>query len=561
MGDPLREPGGNVAQRLTDSANLTPDQLALIVCDARGRSRAELSFRDLDELVNRLAAGLIQHGLVPGDRIVLMVRPGLEFLALVFALFRAGAVVVLIDPGMGLAQVIDCLEDVSPSGFVSVPSVQWARWYWRRRFPHARLNVCVGRLAPSSTSYHRLARADASQFVPPAITSTDPAAIIFTSGSTGPAKGVEYEHGMFSAQADLLRDHFGIKPGERDLPAFPLFALFNTVMGVTSVFPAFDPTRPAAADPRHVIAPILVQHVTQAFGSPALWDRVGRYCQSQGITLPSLARVLSAGAPVPPRVVRLMRAVLEVPDGDIHTPYGATEALPVAVISGKEIVTETAALSAQGSGTCVGRLFPGVDVQIARIADSPIARFDDLELLPPGDVGEIVVRGASVTRRYFRQDQATALAKVQDGSSVWHRMGDLGYLDDQQRLWFCGRKAHRVETAAGLLFSVPCEAIFNEHPSVLRSALVGLGQRPRQQPVLVVELTPEAGDPTDALTAELLALGAAHSLTAEVRAILFHPSLPVDIRHNVKINREQLASWAASQSEMNGHPFAGTDDS
>ncbi|MDP7278239.1 MAG: fatty acid CoA ligase family protein [Planctomycetaceae bacterium] len=547
MGDPPRELGGNVAQRLAESAKLAPDGPAIIVCDAHGRSRSEISFRRLDELVNRLAAGLIANGLAPGDRIVLMVRPGQEFLALVFALFRAGAVVVLIDPGMGLKHVIDCLEGICPRGFVSVPSVQWARWYWQRKFPVARLNVHVGGWAPSSLSYRRLALSDPGQLQPPTITGTDPAAIIFTSGSTGPAKGVEYEHGMFCAQADLLREHFDIKPGEKDLPAFPLFAMFNTAMGVTSVFPSFDPTRPAAVDPRHVIAPIQVQQVSQAFGSPALWDRVGRYCQSEGITLPSLVRVLSAGAPVPPRVVRSIRNVLQAPNADVYTPYGATEALPVSVISGEEIDTETAERSARGSGTCVGRLFPGIDVRIIPIDDSPISSFEDLELLRAGEIGEILVRGPSVTRRYFRHDQATTLAKVPDGSSVWHRMGDLGYLDDQNRLWFCGRKAHRVETDEGLLFSVPCESIYNEHSSVFRSALVGLGPRPRQTPVIVVELTPGVGDPTDRLAAELLALGAAHTLTARIHNILFHPSLPVDIRHNVKIDRERLAFWATGQ--------------
>ncbi|MFP6768013.1 MAG: fatty acid CoA ligase family protein [Planctomycetaceae bacterium] len=558
MGDPPRELGGNVAQRLAESAKLAPNRTAVIVCDSHGRSRSEISFRSLDELVNRLTAGLIANGLTPGDRIVLMVRPGQEFLALVFALFRAGAVVVLIDPGMGLKHVIDCLENVSPQGFVSVPSVQWARWYWRRRFPDARLNIHVGGWAPSSLNYRRLALTDPGQLQPPAVTAADPAAIIFTSGSTGPAKGVEYEHGMFCAQADLLREHFDIKPGERDLPAFPLFAMFNTAMGVTSVFPAFDPTRPAAVDPRHVIAPILVQQVTQAFGSPALWDRVGRYCQSEGITLPSLVRVLSAGAPVSPRVVRLIRGILQAPDADIHTPYGATEALPVSVISGEEIVTETADRSARGSGTCVGRSFPGVDVRIIPIDDSPISGFEDLNPLPAGEIGEIIVRGPSVTRRYFGHEQATTLAKVPDGSTVWHRMGDLGYLDDQNRLWFCGRKAHRVETDQGLLFSVRCESIYNEHPSVFRSALVGLGPRPRQTPVLVVELNPGVSDSTDRLTTELLALGAAHTLTAAIHNILFHPSLPVDIRHNVKIDRERLASWATGQWSPEAQEQPGT---
>jgi len=461
-------------------------------------------------------------------------------------LFRAGAVVVLIDPGMGLRRVIACLEQVDPHGFVAIPSVQWARCLYQRRFPHARLNVRVGNWAPATGSYSRLLTTDPRGFLAPHITSEDAAAIIFTSGSTGPAKGVEYEHGMFCAQADLLQARFQIQPGERDLPGFPLFALFNVAMGVTTVFPDIDPTRPASVDPRRIVAPIQSQGVTQAFGSPALWERVGRHCQEQRIVLPSLSRVLSAGAPVPPPVVESIRKTLTAQGADIHTPYGATEALPVAVISGREIVEETASRSDAGHGTCVGTLFPEVDVRITEIHDGPIEEFNDLRLLPNGEIGEIVVRGLSVTKSYFRLDDATAAAKVRDGNSTWHRMGDVGYFDDTGRLWFCGRKAHRVETENGTLYSVPCEAIFNQHPDVRRSALVGLGNRPHQKPAIVIECEPSA-TPAPELLEELQQTATKSPLTSSIQLMLFHSGFPVDIRHNVKINREELAAWAAGK--------------
>ena len=537
-------PDGNVASRLSTWAVGTPNQPALIVCDREGRQTDTRSFEELDRLVDSLAAGLIRIGLEPGQRIVLMVRPGVEFLALTFALFRAGAIVVLIDPGMGLRRVITCLEQTDPHGFVAIPAVQWARLLYRKRFPSARLNVRVGGWAPAIASYSQLETPAPQDFNPPDISSTDPAAIIFTSGSTGPAKGVEYEHGMFCAQADLLQGQFDIAPGERDLPGFPLFALFNVAMGVTTVFPDIDPTRPATVDPSRIVAPIQQQGVTQAFGSPALWKRVGHHCEEHGITLPSLTRVLSAGAPVPPPVVNSIRQALTAPRADIHTPYGATEALPVAVISGTEILGETASQSAEGAGTCVGSLFPDVDVRIAEIDDRPIARFEDLTLLPNGEIGEIIVRGPSVTKKYFRHDRATTLAKVDDHDSIWHRMGDVGYIDDMNRLWFCGRKAHRVETGNGTLFSVPCEAIFNQHPAVFRSALVGLGKRPRQQPAIVIECEPHTS-PSDELRDELNQLARSSPKTNSIGSVLFHSAFPVDIRHNVKINREELALWAA----------------
>jgi olefin beta-lactone synthetase len=127
-------------------------------------------------------------------------------------------------------------------------------------------------------------------------------------------------------------------------------------------------------------------------------------------------------------------------------------------------------------------------------------------------------------------------------------MGDVGYLDDTDRIWFCGRKAHRVVTRSGTLFTIPCEAIFNTHPEVFRTALVGVTRNGVTEPCLCVELDPETRrQPESAIRADLLKIGSAHELTREIRTILFHPAFPVDIRHNAKIFREKLAVWAAKR--------------
>jgi acyl-CoA synthetase (AMP-forming)/AMP-acid ligase II len=354
---------------------------------------------------------------------------------------------------------------------------------------------------------------------------------------------------MFDAQVELLREFYDIQPGEIDLPGFPLFALFNSAMGVTTVIPDMDPTRPAQVDPERIIETIRDQGVTQAFGSPAIWNRVGRYCEERGIALPSLRRVLSAGAPVPLHVIERMRKALPE-GGDIHTPYGATESLPVASISGREVLEETVAASRRGAGTCVGRAFPGIRIRIIEVAEGAIAAIAGARELARGEIGEIIVQGPSTTREYFRRAEATAAAKIADGEGFWHRMGDVGYLDSQERLWFCGRKAHIVETAQGRMFSA-CEAIFDEHPRVYRSALVGVGAKPAQRPVIVVE--PEAGEFPETSAAreqferELRELARGNELTRRIETFLFQRALPVDVRHNVKIFREKLAPWAEEQ--------------
>lgn len=545
----------NIAGRLRESARLAPDQKAVVCPTGRDGSGkviySQLTFAELDEESDRLAAGLVALGVRPGSRLVLAVPPGLEFIALTFALFKSGAVAVLIDPGMGRSNIFDCLETVEPDGFVATPKAQAVRVLNRSRFLKAKFNVTVNGLRWfwGGATYRSLRKHAADSYLPAETESTDPAAIIFTSGSTGPPKGVLYEHGMFDAQVDLLRDHYAIRPGEVDLPGFPLFALFNSAMRVTTVIPDMDPTKPAQVDPKKILEAIRDQNVTQAFGSPAIWNRVGRHCEQTGEKLGTLRRVLSAGAPVPVPVIRRMRAAFEHDDADIFTPYGATESLPVASISGRTVLEETAARSAKGEGTCVGTLFPQVRLRIIEITDGPIEDLAQTRELPPGEIGEIIVQSPSTTREYFRRPDATAAAKIPDSDGgFWHRMGDVGWLDDQHRLWFCGRKAHIVETGSGRMFTIPCEAIFNEHPNIFRSAVIGVGSKPNQEPVLIAEpepgCWPDSSAEENTLREELLVLGQASPITEPIETILFHRSLPVDVRHNVKIFREKLGPWA-----------------
>jgi acyl-CoA synthetase (AMP-forming)/AMP-acid ligase II len=546
----------HVGELLATWAAEQPDALAVAEPSGRWAGRGgwrSLTFRELDEDSDRIAAALRDWGVQPGMRLVLLVRPGIDFVALVFALLKAGVVMVLIDPGMGRRHLLRCLKECHPEGFVAIRRVQLVRWLLGRHFPQARWNVTVGPRwwGGGMTLAQLRQRASLAQWHPPAVQGESPAAIIFTSGSTGPPKGVLYTHGNFLHQVLAIRDHYRITPGEVDLATFPLFGLFNAAMGVSTVFPRMDFTRPAMVDPREIVQAVRRFGCTQAFGSPALWNVVGRYCEAHGERLSTLKRVFSAGAPVPPHVLRRMLAVM-APGGEAYTPYGATEALPVASISAREVLEETAPQTTAGQGTCVGRRFAGIQWQVVRITDDPIATLDEMQPLPEGEIGELVVRGPVVTRQYVTRVECNALHKVADGEAVWHRMGDVGYLESTaggQRFWYCGRKAHRVVTEHGTLYTEPCEAIFQQHPWVYRAALVGVGPSGRQRPVVFVEPWPEhwgaARGQWSKLQSELQALAAAHPHTASIHTFLLRRALPVDIRHNAKIFREKLAQEAA----------------
>lgn len=517
--------------------------------DRRGRTRyTHLTYRQLDQGSDRIARGLSRFGIERGTRVALMVRPSLELFSLTFGLFKAGAVPVMVDPGIGLANMKACLAKARPEAFIGVPTAQLARVAlgWAKT---ARTVIAVGPRTPLC----RLTLDDverAGEGHGPALTAThadDLAAILFTSGSTGAPKGAVYTHGNFAAQVEAIRRMYDIRPGEVDLPTFPLFALFDPALGMTTIIPDMDPTRPAKADPRKLAQAIEDFGVTNMFGSPALLNTLSRWGEATGARLPSLRRVISAGAPVPASVLRRMRAMLDE-HAQVVTPYGATECLPVASIESREVLDETARETERGAGVCVGRPVPEAEVSIIAIDDGPLADWRDVTLLGPGEIGEIAVRGPMATARYFEAEAQTALAKIPSNPGFHHRMGDLGYLDEHGRLWFCGRKSQRVVTAERTFFTVPCEGVFNAHPDVFRSALVGVRQGGAVLPVICVELEPSARRRSQAaLLEELRARAKAHPHTASLDTFLVHPSFPVDIRHNAKIRREALARWASAE--------------
>jgi acyl-CoA synthetase (AMP-forming)/AMP-acid ligase II len=255
-----------------------------------------------------------------------------------------------------------------------------------------------------------------------------------------------------------------------------------------------------------------------------------------------------AGAPVSGELVQRVSRIM-AQDGEIHTPYGATESLPVSSIGGREIVDDCWPLTRKGRGVCVGRPLPEITIRIIRAVDGPISDWREVEQLPTGRIGEIVVKGPVVTLAYDHNDEETTMAKIKDGGSFWHRMGDMGYFDADGRLWFCGRKAHVVRTEEGPMYAVCCEGIFNTHPQVVRSALVGVGKVGMQEPVLLVEK--RDGVDESVVLAELRELAGQHALTQSIATFFVHPGFPVDIRHNAKIFREKLALWA--EKKMQGH--------
>jgi acyl-CoA synthetase (AMP-forming)/AMP-acid ligase II len=564
LTSPLLTDERNIAVHLGLMARREPYRLAVVVPSGRdpaGRVRySHFTYRQLDQDSDHIASGLRSLGVAVGARAVVMVRPGLDFFSLVFALFKAGIVPVLIDPGIGLSSLGRCCREAAPEVFIGIPRALLAERVlgWGRATVRVRILVAPGRAragwlaAKTLEDLRRDGAENAAQGIErqesrSGVVSTEAAAILFTSGSTGPPKGAVYTHAIFQAQVEYFRWLYAIEPGEIDLCTFPLFALFAPALGMTAVVPEMDPTRPARVNPARIFEAIEDFGVTSLFGSPALLKRLVQGAERASRRLPTLRRVISAGAPVSARILERLAPLLD-PPAQVYTPYGATESLPVASIGSDEILGETRRLTDIGKGVCVGRPIDGLEARIIRISDDPIPRWSDDLVVSDGEIGEIVVAGPVVTREYLNRPEANSQAKIVDQPRdvLYHRMGDVGYRDLQDRLWFCGRKSHRVVLADETLFTIPCEGIYNAHPAVSRSALVGVSRGGKVVPVICIETSDRLSRRERwQLKAELLERAASFAHTRKIHEILFHPSFPVDIRHNAKIFREKLAVWAS----------------
>lgn len=504
--------------------------------------------------VDHTAACLHDAGIRRGSKTLMLIPPGLDLPVIVFALFKLGAVPVIIDPAMGMKRLLDCVRKVAPQAMIALPLVHALRPFVGDAFTSIDLFISTGTARLPATRRLQDIRQSKAPISPMVKTQgSDLAAIFFTSGSTGTPKGVEALHSTLGAQIA----HFGTmcEPGLQDveLAAFPVATLISPCLGQTSVIPDMGSMHPGRCKPDNLIQAIEDFGITSGFASPIVWERLSRHCVAKGKQLPSIRRAFSGGAPIPYKMVERLGQLM--PQGVMHTPYGATEVTPISTIDAAEIERETARLSAVGYGVCVGKVVPGLEVRIIRTEEHALHHWRDVTELTDGKVGEIVVRGALVSPRYHNDPINTALTKIEaseadmsDGASAfWHRTGDAGYVDKQGRLWFCGRIKHIVQAQGKRYFSVPVEEVLNAETEVWRSALVGVNVDGQTELAMVVEFYPEYKhqiSPTrlHAYKARLDDLG------FPVRHVLPYPkAFPVDKRHNSKIERPLLAEWAQVQ--------------
>lgn len=545
----------NLADEFTAIAALRPNAPAVILAKREKRDSPRyyesLSFKRCLELAEQYAQGLRDYKIERGETALMLVKPMLDMVPVFLALWKIGAVPVLVDPGGSREHKLKAVEEIGPKAMIGIPIAHLLRILYPstlRSVTHP--VVAGGGWSPAGPTLKSFLRARHSGSVPSAPTAVDdPLLITFTSGSTGIPKGVVYTQENGKAVAEIMRDCLGLRSSDVCLACHPAFTIYFLGVGATVVLPDLDPRVPAKADPVGVLDIIRSQKPRVAFIQLPIIQNLLNHCAARKEKIPHLQKILTTGASVSLEFVRGLHQVLEEPDADLYVMYGATEALSICYASGREILAN-AGKTPDYKGTYLGRPAPGITVRIIGITDQPIEQWAPDLTLAPGQIGEICVSGPVVTPEYKNRPEATRKAKIQGAAGLWHRMGDAGYLDDNGCLWYCGRIADRVDTDAGILYSDLVEPIFNRHPSVRRSALVGVSRAGScyKRPVIIAE--PASGDLSAAqeaqLSEELQALARHHPMTSAIDDVLVHRGeFPVDIRHNAKIRRDLLTKDAA----------------
>jgi olefin beta-lactone synthetase len=516
------------------------DRLALLeVPHGRGEAApASRTFGELGAEVRASAAGLAAHGVAAGDRVALLITPGVELAVALYACWRVGAVPVLADAGLGARGLTRALRSAAPDHLIGIERALVAAralGWPGRRIAASSVPAGVRRMTGTRIGLDDLLATGAGRDLPPPPGDDADAAIAFTSGATGAPKGVVYRHRQLQAQRDALATTYSISRDDRLVAAFAPFALYGPALGIPSVVPDMDVTAPSTLTAAALADAVAAIEATMVFASPAALVNVRATADDVDPevreALSGVRLLLSAGAPVPAELLRSLTPLL--PAAQAHTPYGMTEALPVADISLAGIEAAGA-----GNGVCVGEPVTGVEVTVSPVdalghADGPVTT-------EPHVTGELLIRADHVKDRYDRL-VATELRSSREPG--WHRSGDVGHLDERGRVWVEGRLVHTIATAEGLVTPVGLERRVEGIEHVALAAAVGVGPPGTQQVVIVVQTDPAAGRPQ--LAPATLTRRVRAAVEVPVAAVLAVPRLPVDIRHNSKIDRGRLASWAS----------------
>jgi olefin beta-lactone synthetase len=517
----------NITEILRRHAADVPDAVALIDMH-RDRTR-QTSYQQLDQSVGRTATLLRQSGLQRGAPILLFHPMSLELYVALAAILRCGMTAMFIDPSAGRRYIDRCCELLPPQALVASSKAHLLRALsgGLRRIPR---KFSIGGRIPLARPLEQAAGLPYDAEIQACDLET-PALFSFTSGCTGQPKGAVRTHGFLLAQHRAIEQTLALRPGSVELVTLPIFVLANLASRVTSIIADADLRRPGEINAAPVVDQLNGHSADRAVGSPAFFERIVAHCEQQNVALPRLKQVYTGGGPVPPDLLERLQRVAS--SADITVVYGSTEAEPISTVRLTEMRAADRAAMSNGDGLLAGRPVASLDVRImddrwgAPVGPLSTSEFER-SCRRPHLPGEIVVSGEHVLSGYLH-GRGESENKFRVEGTLWHRTGDAGYFDDLGRLWLLGRCAARVDDGRGALYPLGVEQAAQRHPCISRAAMTSH----RGQRVLAVTLRDRHSQPDLASLLKTLAF-------AEVDAIRILQRIPVDKRHNAKIDYPAL---------------------
>lgn len=502
----------NIVSLLDSVASRYPERPALIF------KTHSVSFAELHARVSSFAHQLVAHGLQRGQRVIIMIPMSPELYVALLGVIRCGATAVFVDPWIPIRQIASFAAFAQPSGFIGTTTSHVLRLF-QPQLARINLSVTTGHCCfgiPAHYAFDALLQVTAPPTAPvAAVTPDTPALITFTSGSSGIPKGANRTHGFLCAQYQALCAELDYQDGDIDMPMFPVFALRNLAAGMTSVIPDMDFRHPARIDATRIASQIRTNNVTLLTASPPFIDRLSELSDP-----PHLRRIWTGGAPVSNTQIEHWQKAF--PQSSIELIYGSTEAEPVAHISSLERLE-----THEQDGFCCGIPTRLLQTRIIRICKHAIsAEMLDELTCPIGEIGELIVAGSHVCRDYFNNPDAVRENKIMmPDKTCWHRMGDTGYFDNQGRFFLTGRVHSTICRHGQILHAQLVEAeVLRCLPEAQRvAALEDHGD------LLIVIQGPPIPD--------------AHQRIDADRILFTLKPLPVDPRHNAKIDYARLKSY------------------
>ncbi|GGQ74615.1 long-chain-fatty-acid--CoA ligase [Streptomyces flaveolus] len=500
----------SVAAILAENARRRPDKEALVEGDLR------LTFAEVWQRARAQAGALVELGVRPGDRVALMAPNTADFPQAYYAIAAAGAVVVPVHLLLSPAEVGHVLTD-SGAGLLLVHPAQAETGAAAAREAGVRVVVLgdeLGKLAADAEPLPSYVTRDAD----------DPAVVFYTSGTTGVPKGAVLSHFNLVMNATVNAfDANDIRPDDIALGALPLFHAFGQTVSLNSTWragatlvllPRFDAAR--------AIELMVREKVNTFHGVPTMFVALAAAAAEAG-ALPDLRVCISGGASLP---VAVLERFEEAFGAKIYEGYGLSETSPAAAVNQPVFGAKP--------GT-IGHPLWGVDVEIARAETE-----DRVELLPPGELGEVVVRGHNVFSGYLGRPEATAEALV-DG---WFRTGDLGTKDDEGFLRIVDRKKDVVIRGGYNVYPREVEEVLMRHPGIAQVAVIGLPDELHGEEVCAV-VVPAPGTTPDG--AEITEWSKQHLGKYKYpRRVEFTDALPLGPSMKV-LKRELRARYAGRQ--------------